>query len=499
MPHGTKADMPPSDGPVRRILRNSTFNLVAQVLYAIFNLGLVWILSHSLSTAEFGAFFAVFAWIMVVQQLIEMGSSLLLTRRLVQEPQAYTQVLSEATGLFIVIGLMSMLVLTGIGAMQGWIRHDPGQVTQFLLAGVACAFIQLQRYTAGIFRAEELFAPENLGKILQAGLVVILAGGVTWLGLASVATMLGMLAASHGLVGIFFVCLLWSRLLRQKPLINWSVAKEWMKVAVPLGLGDATRNATWQLDTILLSWLQPLEIVGIYSLAYRPLSPLNFLPKAVMTAVFPSFARLAEGDRPKLRETFANSTRMLWIISLPLAVTVCAAAEPMIAFFKEDGEESVLLLRILIWIAVLSFLSIQFRFLFAAVGKQNILARLVIGVFAVEAIVELIFIPFFSYYGACAGTLAGEVFFTVAGLYVCRQLDLGQPEWGALLRAALAAIVMGGMLWLTRGGALPYLILSVALATVLYFALCIVLGALHWSEAKRLIEAFAARRRRSPR
>ena len=47
---------------------------------------------------------------------------------------------------------------------------------------------------------------------------------------------------------------------------------------------------------------------------------------AVLVATFPSFARMAEDDRDALKRAFSNSIRIMWIISLPLAVAICICA-----------------------------------------------------------------------------------------------------------------------------------------------------------------------------
>jgi O-antigen/teichoic acid export membrane protein len=266
--------------------------------------------------------------------------------------------------------------------------------------------------------------------------------------------------------------------------------RSWLAEAVPLGLGDVVRTLTWQLDTILLSLLQPAAVVGIYSVAYRPLGPLNWLPRAVLQALFPAFARMAADDRTSLDRAFAHSIRLLWIISLPLAVAICFCAEPLITLLAgREYQAAVVPMRLLIWITSLSFLSAQFRFLFAAVGKQRLFAWLVILVFTVEAAVELLLIPHWGYFGACAGSVSGELLFTAVGLFICRRLGIGRIEWGALLRAAVAAGGMAGMLWFARGLSLPWLLAATAGATGTYFALCIWLGALQGDELRRFGEA----------
>src|SRR5438105_1753480 len=145
---------------------------------------------------------------------------------------------------------------------------------------------------------------------------------------------------------------------------------------------------------------------AIYNVAYRPLGPLNWLPRIILVAAFPAFARLAAGDRSGLSRALAASIRLLWVISLPLAVAIFACAEPLITLLAgPDYVDAVLPLRILIWISTLSFLSMQFRFVFTAVGRQKLFARLAVAVFGLEAAIELALIPWWGYFGACAGSL----------------------------------------------------------------------------------------------
>src|SRR5262249_52244796 len=55
--------------------------------------------------------------------------------------------------------------------------------------------------------------------------------------------------------------------------------------------------------------------------------------------------------------------------------------------------------------------------------------------------------------------------------------------------------VMAALLWFARGLSLPLLALAVAGTTGCYFGLCVMLGALPWSEAQRFFKAFAGKAR----
>jgi O-antigen/teichoic acid export membrane protein len=475
----------PAAGSLQRIVQNSAFNLTAQALYALFHLAVVFILARQLGKEVFGQYYTLFALILAVQTVAEAGLGTVLTCRIVQAPERWKETTAEAAGIFVAVGLASLGLFLALGAVWAGLRGDPSILVSCAAAGVASAALQAQRFGAGVLHAFELFGYENLAKILQGLIFVGLVLLLVWREALGLSTTLTALAISQVAVAVFLLgCLQW-----RWRCLSWSgslgTVRSWLAEAVPLGLGDVVRGITWQLDTLLLGLLQPAAVVGIYSVAYRPLGPLNWLPRAVLTAAFPSFARLADGDHEALQRAFAGSLRLLWIASLPLAVAICICAEPVIRLVAgEEYLEAVVPMRILIWVATLSFLSFQFRFLFAALGKTRVFIWLVVVVLAVEAGLQLALIPRWGYFGACLGTVVGELVFTAAGLAICRQLGVGRVEWRAMFAAVLAAAVMAALLIPVRGLGLVPLAGAVTLAGGIYFALCVVFGALRWPEVR---------------
>ncbi len=477
-------------GSVGRILRNSTFNLLAQGLYAASQVVVVFLLARSLSKAELGEFYTLFALILVVQLIVEAGVGTVLTHRIAQEPAKWEATTAEAAGLFAIIVPASAAVFLGLGSVWAWFKGDPAALPLFAIAGFACAIIQIQRFCVGVFRGFEQFRYENLTKILEGLLFTALVFVVAVQGVASLFTVLVMLAISRVFTAVVMAVGLQRRWRRPVWRLDLAMLKNWLGESGPLGLGDVVRRLTWQLDTVLLGLLQPPAVVGIYSVAYRPLGPLNWLPQTVSWALFPSFARLAVESPRALEKAFANSIRLLWITSLPIAVAICMCAEPLVTLLAgREYLEAAVPMRLLIWIAALTFLSVQFRFLFTAVGRQRLFAGLVLGVFALEAGIELALIPWWGYFGACAGSLVGELVLTAVGLVLCVRLGMGGIEWWALARATLAGAVMAAVLWIAEGFPLPLLALAVVVATGLYVLLCLLLGALRQDDVRRLYEA----------
>jgi len=479
-----------------RILRNGTFNLAAQGVYALVYVAVIIALARGLSQVAFGTYFAIFALILVVQMLLEAGIGTVLTWRIAQAPEHCQETVAEAGSLFAGIGVASATVFLSLGAIWAWWRNDPALLICGTAAGVACAAIQVQRFSAAVFQAFETFHVDNLAKVVQVAIFAALVLGLVWGGWANLESVLAGLAASHVVAAGVLLVSLW----RQHPDLAWCWARprfrQWLGQAGPLGAGEVVRGLTWQLDTLLLAAWQPATVVAIYSIAYRPLGPLQWLPRAVLTAAFPAFARLAGGNHAALQRAFATSTRLLWVISLPIAVGICICAEPIVQCLAGPSYlEAAVPMRFLIWITVFAFLSYQFSFLLAALGQPRAYLRLVLMIFTVKAVLEAALIPYWGYFGACAGSLVGELLFTAAGLLLCRHLGVNALNGRSLAAAALAAAGMAAALWPARGLALPLLVLAGAGATGLYVVLCAGLGALRREELRHFLQIFTIRSR----
>src|SRR5260221_4845559 len=134
-----------------------------------------------------------------------------------------------------------------------------------------------------------------------------------------------------------------------------------------------------QLDTLLLSVFRPAAVVGLFSVACRPLQPLQLLPWIIVSVTFPMMSRAAHVDRAAFSRTFANTTNLLWIASLPISIIVTACARPMIiATAGPEFADAAGPLQLLIWATGLVFVNAQHRFVLTALDAERKYLRLMI-------------------------------------------------------------------------------------------------------------------------
>lgn len=473
---------------LRRVLHNSACNLAVQGFQVTANLAVFLLLARSLGKEMLGEYYTLFALVMVLQLILEAGVGTALTQRAARAPVGWRAVAEEAADIFAVIVLVTLTVFAGLGAVWAWVAGERAVLLHCLAAGVACAGLQVQRYCEAVFQAFERFGCTNVARLLQAALYVAPVAVLIARGQARVGAVLAVFALSQVAAAVWLM----TGLQRHSHCLSWRLPRPWRNPwlfeSFALGVGDMVRGPNWHLDTILLGLLQPASTVGLYTVALRPNAPLVCLPRSVLAVLFPSFARMAVSNFDLLTRAFHQSIRFLWMIALPIAVAICGCAEPLITLLVgKEYVEAALPMRLLIWKTALSFISIQHRYLFAALGKQHTYARLVVLVLVLEAVVDLTLIPRWGCLGACAGCLLGEVTLTGVGFFLCRQVGVGRPDWRALLGTAWAGAVMGAVLWFARGVQGPGLLAAVVVSLVLYGIACVLFGAFQREEIRRLM------------
>jgi O-antigen/teichoic acid export membrane protein len=468
-------------------------NLTTFGVNAAFNLLVLLILARRLGVEEFGRYCTLFTLMLLAQLVAEAGTTTVLTCRIALAPEKWRQTVAEASGIFMIVVSGSWVGLLALAmAWAGW-GEEANTWSLMAWVGLGCAAIHVQRFCAAVFQAFELFQYESFAKVLQsvlfAALVLLLLDRVQ----DGLTLALALLAISHVVAALYLVASLQRSRRSWAVRLNLALLKDWLTAAGPLGLADVLRRLTWHLDILLLGLLQSPAVVGLYSVACRPLATLNWVPQVLLAATLPSLTRMADRDRAALKRTLAASVRLLWLISLPIAVAIFVYAEPVVMVLAgQEYLEAALPMRVVIWMTTLFFLSGPFRFLFAALGQPRLYALLVILLVALEAACESVLIPVWSYFGACAGGVLGEFVFAAAGFALCRHLGLRGIEWSALARAALAAAVMGGALWAMRGASGGLLLAAVTLSTGFYVVLCILLGAIRQDEVRHCCEALSS-------
>lgn len=469
----------------RNVLKNSIEGVLSLGLGSLLQLLIFSLLARYLGTVGFGQYSYIMAFVGTFQLFAEMGLTLVLVRDITLDKKNVNKYIGQALPLLwvLAIGTLALIILAA-----RLFHLAPELSYPLYIAGIATvATIQPNIYVA-VFRAFESMEINNLGFVLQKVFFLGLVYLLVIKGRGQVISSFLALAGANLLVWFFYYLCTIRKYGRSQLRINFRYWVSLLKEAIPLGFGSILRKITWQVDTLILGVIDTAVSVALYNSAYRLLAALNMLPQVLAISMFPYFTRLAENSQDDFAKVYQKSLKFLWILSLPIAIVTTVLADRIILlFFGSSYEGAAAALKILIWASIFLFLSSQYKHIFTILHKQHLYTYLVIFALIVNAGLDLILIPLFSYIGACFATLITEILLYVAGCYLLRRLGVSITLITHAVKPVLGGFITGAILYLVRD--IPYLLLGLVIIVDfgLYFALLFSFGTFSQGEIDRML------------
>jgi O-antigen/teichoic acid export membrane protein len=170
------------------------------------------------------------------------------------------------------------------------------------------------------------------------------------------------------------------------------------------------------------------------------------------------------------------------VLALPIAVGAATLADQIVPFlFKAAFLPAAPAIRIVIWVVPLMYASEFLGYIVVIAGKEGRVARSVIVSTSFNIILNILIVPQFGFLGAAVMTVATEAILVGQYLWMLRR-QLRELSWSYILfRPLLAALLMGGAVFLLRY--LP-LLLNIAGGALLYSGLLFLLGVLGRNELR---------------
>ena len=262
---------------------------------------------------------------------------------------------------------------------------------------------------------------------------------------------------------------------------DWPLQKWMLATSGPLMINHLLATVFWRIDIWILRPLAGAASVGLYSVALKYLDGLNIIPSTFTLAIFPLMSRLAKQEGAALLRSYTLSVRLLLLISLPVAVTIAALAQPLIYLlggveFANASNEvsafsacacrlvgdtfgafdcgalsnrsgSALALQVIIWSIPVGFVNSVTQYVLIAADQQRYLTKaFVLGVLF-NLIGNLLLIPIFSFIGAAVVTILSEVCLLLLFARRVRR-HVGVVSWPDLIwRPTISAVAMGAVLY----------------------------------------------------
>lgn len=285
-------------------------------------------------------------------------------------------------------------------------------------------------------------------------------------------------------------------LIRYTPLFDRiecrSMHRELLIFSLPLMITASMYTIFHNIDTFMIGYFAPANLVGTYDVAYR----LPFLLKITLTAFgfifMPTISALhSNGNVAEMGQMYRIGTKWIFLTTLPLALALIFYPTIVITYTFGDeytaGSVALAILGVGFFGHTVIGLSGE---MLTAIGKTRLMMYDSLVVAVVNILLNLYLIPRYWMIGAAIATTVGYV--VMDALYVVQLYrEIGtHPFSRAILRPGIVAFALWslgyGFLRITDLIVLPAVILVTVLFSVLYVVIVLRFGIIEPEEAALL-------------
>jgi O-antigen/teichoic acid export membrane protein len=238
----------------------------------------------------------------------------------------------------------------------------------------------------------------------------------------------------------------------------------------------------------MLKAFHPDAMVGWYDAAYGLVFSIMFISHGFKEAIVPSLTRTFASDPKQVEAWYYRTTKVLLLISLPIAVGGMLIASPLVHFlYSKEFANSALALSILVWDVPFLMFSSFCGSMTTIISQERSAARIYTVNALANIVLNAIFIPRYGFIAASFITVITDVIGAFQFFFLLhRQLNLPSIRW-ILARIVLASGMMGLAVVLLGG---LHFILQVALGAVVYLFAVLALRLLdqtEWAFIRKLL------------
>lgn len=469
------------------ILKNASIvtlgSIALKLINFIYNVAVV----RQLGDAGYGQFATVVNFVGLFAIFAELGISQYVMREVARWPEKSNQLFWNLVSIRLVLAGVGVIGITLAGMAYG---YPPEIVAGITLYAFTFAWAALQAPVEAILTANEKFNYVTIMSIIGQISTITLGAFVLYNDWGFMALIgVGLLAmAPPTFLGIWAVRR--HRLLK-RPLVL--TPRDWpamIRKGLPFGFISLSLTIAFTVDSVMLSRVEPAEVVGWYNAAYNLARSLLFFFSGVSVAMVPTLSRAYLHDTALVHRWYYRSVKIIMLMGLPIAVGGTLVALPLLTFlYGEQYLPAVLAFQIIVWDVPLLLFTSFCGNMTTVIGAERSAARIYFTAAMANVILNLLLIPRFSLYGAAVATLltdlaAGVQFYWLLG----RKLNL--PNMSSIAaRVVLACAVMAATLLGLKSVEASLWVLILA-GMLVYSAMVLVSGLLDAEERRLLSRLF---------
>lgn len=460
---------------VQRIAKNTAVLLISRITSYVLNFLFFMYTARYLGTEGFGILSFALAFTGIFGIFIDFGLGQLTIREVARDKSLTSKYLVNISVMKVILAVIIFGLIALVINLLGYPEQTIKVVYLLAFSVIFNAFTQVFN---SIFQGFEKMEYVSLGQILNSilmlsGVIFAIKQGVGVVGFTS-----PFLIASIVVLGYSLIVLKWkfvNTTLIEAPWkigIDWNFWKSTIKEALPFGLTGIFITIYYYIDTVMLSLMVPNAnaVIGWYNAAYRLILVLISIPSLYVTAIYPVMSKFFKSSEKSLKFIFERSIKYMLLISIPIVIgTTLLADRIILLIFGSEYVPSIIALQILIWSFLFASIGGVFGYLLNSINRQATLTKIVGCGMALNIMLNMLFIPNYSYIGASIATDITRFFVISAEFIILSKIGFNLPNrvfltW--VLKAIASSLIMAGFIIFFKN---INLLLLIVISMLLYF------------------------------
>ncbi|MFZ5365813.1 MAG: flippase [Patescibacteria group bacterium] len=407
----------------QRVALNTIVQILGRAGVVFITILITAILTRSLGTEGFGNYVFILALVMLFVSISDWGSGMISVREAAKGKTEEEKIFGNALLFRLFLATVSFLIINFL------IRLVPKFETLVLPTTIASAlifFLSIRTSCNIIFQTKLHFENIAMIELVSSGLFLLflllilkfsLSLKIIFFGL----TLSSTIAAILGLI-----------LARRVTSFNFKIESKLIKKifweSLPTGALLMLFTIYNRIDIIILQGFKGSTPVGIYGLAYKVHENLILGAAYLMNALFPIISKYADerGLSDRLTLIYKKSFDVLFLAGTILVFLVFIFAPLVIAIIGgPQFSQSITALRILVFATFLAYFNHLTGYSLIALGKQKVSLAVAIIALVWNVVLNLVFIPRYSYIAAAVVTIATEgLVLILTSAYLARKFSL---------------------------------------------------------------------------
>lgn len=389
-----------------RVIFNTFSQILSRSLVILVSLVTTALLTRLLGSSGYGNYVFITSFILIFANFSDLGLNLIGIRELSLRKKEGERIF----GSILLMRLILTLLLFVFFNLASNLPQFAGLKTATFIASFVLFFLTTRTVFQGILQTHLRFDLSSSLEVFASLFLLLFLGIFFFIGKVFSLNLLMLIWTVSACLSSVYGFLIARKFEKIKLVFDKRLSLDLLKEALPLGAYLLVFSVYDRgIDSFILKSYFDSSIVGYYGLAYKIHGNLVLGAAFLMSSLFPLISSL-KGDSEKLKLIFKKAYTILFLSGFIILIGGVIFAPVIIRLIAGNSfSPSIIALRLLLMGTFFAYLNHLTGYLLIAVGEQKQLLLFSLVAFSVNLILNLIFIPRFSFLAAATITVLTEL------------------------------------------------------------------------------------------